>query len=90
MAHNKWNKCPNCGAILPHRIHEEYKNIVQFDANGYPSCEKHGAMNCVNKDRKLWRCITCGIGVSFTSVESFDEWVRIHKERTNLGIESEH
>jgi len=83
-------KCPNCGAIQPRRREEETKNIIQFDENGYPRCEKHGAMNCVSKDGRLWRCIQCGIGVSFTSVESFDEWVRIHKNRTALGIASEH
>lgn len=64
----------------PYKRGANYVNLVKFDANGYPSCEEHGAMNCVNKPRSLWRCIMCGIGVSFESVESFDNWLRIHRE----------
>lgn len=71
----------------PYKRKEGYKNIVQFDENGYPSCEKHGAMTCVNKQRLLWRCVTCGVGVSFEHVNVFDEWIRRQKQRTKLGIE---
>jgi hypothetical protein len=24
------------------------------------SCVDHGAMNCVNPERSIWRCLTCG------------------------------
>jgi hypothetical protein len=64
----------------PYKRKEEYKNIIQFDTNGYPSCEKHGAMNCVSKTRQLWRCIACGVGVSFGSIQAFDLWLSAHKE----------
>jgi hypothetical protein len=64
----------------PYKRKEEYKNIVQFDVNGYPSCEKHEAMNCVSQGRRMWRCIMCGVGVSFGSVEAFDRWLVSHKE----------
>ena len=60
----------------PYKKREKSQNIVQFDKRGYPSCEEHGAMNCVEKGRRLWRCIVCGVGVSFGS---FDEWIKIHK-----------
>lgn len=26
------------------------------------ACIDHGAMNCVNQDRTLWRCLMCGRG----------------------------
>lgn len=26
------------------------------------SCWDHGAMLCVNEDRTIWRCISCGAG----------------------------
>ena len=26
-------------------------------------CRKHGAMNCVSQDRKIWRCLTCHEGL---------------------------
>ncbi len=64
----------------PYKRKEDYKNIVQFDMNGYPSCEKHGAMNCVSKDRQLWRCIMCGVGVSFESIGAFDKWLDFHQK----------
>ncbi|MFA5307095.1 MAG: hypothetical protein WC365_06620 [Candidatus Babeliales bacterium] len=60
---------------------EETKNIIQFDVNGYPSCEVHGAMNCVSKNRKLWRCIACGVGVSFGNIEAFDRWLFVNQNR---------
>lgn len=56
----------------------ESKNIIQFDISGYPSCEKHGAMNCVSETRTLWRCLTCGVGVSFGDITSFDIWLKSH------------
>jgi hypothetical protein len=64
----------------PYKRKEEYKNIVQFDVDGYPGCEKHGAMNCVSQNRRMWRCIMCGVGVSFGSVEAFDRWLDSHKK----------
>lgn len=64
----------------PYKRKEGYKNIVQFDVNGYPACEEHGAMNCVNKSRQLWRCIMCGIGVSFASIKAFDKWLQLHRQ----------
>jgi hypothetical protein len=41
----------------------KYINLVKFDRKGYPSCEEHGAMNCVNHNRTLWRCLECHIGI---------------------------
>lgn len=26
------------------------------------NCHVHGAMNCVNPERTIWRCIECGVG----------------------------
>jgi hypothetical protein len=63
----------------PYKRGRGYVNLIMFDLNGYPSCEKHGAMNCVNKERSLWRCLTCGVGVSFGSVEAFDTWLASHR-----------
>lgn len=70
----------------PYKPGREYKNLVMFDASGYPSCEEHGAMACVNKERSLWRCIQCGVGVSFGDVLVFEEWLRIQHARAVLGI----
>jgi tRNA nucleotidyltransferase/poly(A) polymerase len=25
-------------------------------------CKEHGAMNCVNPERTIWRCLTCNVG----------------------------
>ena len=50
-----------------------YKNLVQFDDNGYPTCEEHGAMNCVNKDLTLWRCAECHIGIDIKNTYRFVE-----------------
>lgn len=55
-----------------------YINLVKFDKNGYPACEKHGVMLCVNESRTLWRCPTCNIGVSFDSSEELDKWLKLH------------
>jgi len=70
----------------PYKRGTQYVNLIRFDANGYPECEEHGAMNCVNKERSLWRCMACGVGVDFGDVLVFDEWVRLWTKRTNLGI----
>ena len=50
-----------------------YKNLVQFDENGYPKCEEHGAMNCVNKDLTLWRCPECHIGIDIKNIYRYVE-----------------
>lgn len=51
----------------------QYTNLIVFDKNGYPACEKHGALNCVNKERTLWRCSICHVGVSFAGFDEFKE-----------------
>lgn len=28
--------------------------------DGKPACIDHGAMNCVNIERSIWRCLMCG------------------------------
>jgi len=61
----------------PYKRKEGYKNIVQFGVDGFPRCEKHGAMNSVSKDGKLWRCLTCGVGFSFCSVCEMTGWAKI-------------
>lgn len=35
---------------------------VVRDDTGRPRCVDHGAMNVVNEDRSLWRCLACGRG----------------------------
>jgi hypothetical protein len=40
-----------------------YVNLVKFDTDGYPTCEKHGSMNCVNRERTIYRCPVCHIGI---------------------------
>ena len=66
--------CPSCGATntshnswckthLLKRKPNKYMNLVKFDSLGYPSCEEHGAMNCVNPNRTIWRCLQCNIGI---------------------------
>ena len=58
-----------------------YKNLIHFDENGYPTCEEHGAMNCVNKDLTLWRCTECHIGVDVRNIYRFVE----REVRSSLG-----
>lgn len=64
----------------------KYTNLIKFDENGYPLCEEHGAMLCVNEQGSLWRCPTCHIGVSFEHIRGFEEWIRLQKNRTELGL----
>jgi hypothetical protein len=56
-----------------------YVNRVMFDRNGYPSCEEHGAMNCVNKETTLWRCLACGIGIDFGTKENLKRWLKLFR-----------
>ena len=65
---------------------QAYVSLVKFDAHGYPMCEKHGAMNCVNNERSLWRCVTCHIGVDFGDVRVFEDWVRRWTQAADQGI----
>jgi hypothetical protein len=30
------------------------------EATGKPLCVRHGAMNCVNPELTIWRCLSCG------------------------------
>jgi len=69
----------------PAKREEGYKNLVKFDANGYPHCEEHGAMNCVNKETSIWRCTVCGVGFSLGSVEAFDLWLKTHQRVGDMG-----
>lgn len=60
----------------------QYVNLIMFDAKGYASCEQHGPMLCVNQEGTLWRCPTCGIGVSFDSRKQIDKWITINRTIT--------
>ncbi len=35
---------------------------VYWDPQNKVCCHRHRAMLCVSPDRKLWRCIACGVG----------------------------
>jgi len=59
------------------RITKGYISLVKFDRRGYPSCELHGAMHCVNKERSIWRCPICHIGVSFDIIRVFERWLML-------------
>jgi len=74
----------DCGGGDPPTM--TYNNLVKFDARGYPTCEEHGAMNCVNEERSLWRCSACHIGIDFGDVHVFDDWVRRWTQSANQGI----
>lgn len=74
----------------PKRKREKIDNnvaLLQFDSGGYPWCENHGAMTCINKPRSVWRCSVCGKGVSFKSVEALDEWIILHSTKSELLCE---
>lgn len=64
-----------------------YTNLVKFDGTGYPSCEKHGAMNCVNKERTLYRCPVCHIGIDVSFLFDFitREGKKYLDEMKNIG-----
>jgi len=38
-----------------------YKPLISDDKKTM-ICPKHGAMNCVSQDLRVWRCLACGIG----------------------------
>jgi len=48
-----WN--PGTGT---HGLHSVTGGRVGPDRWGKPWCARHGAMNAVNQDRTIWRCIT--------------------------------
>lgn len=33
------------------------KGLVSWDPDQKAVCSKHGAMNCVSADRRIWRCV---------------------------------
>lgn len=33
---------------------------LSYDEWNKPECCEHGAMNAVNRDRTIWRCVECG------------------------------
>ena len=59
---------PTTGA---HGLHSVSEGKVRPDEFGKPCCTQHGAMNAVNPDRTIWRCVhavpACGEG-------SYVEW----------------
>lgn len=64
----------------------EYINLVKFDTGNNLVCEEHGAMLCVNKDRSIWRCPVCNIGISLGSVESGEALMaKIQTKREDLA-----
>lgn len=71
--------CPNCkfyGIInLKEKkiIKRKYTALVKFDENGHIICELHGAMLCVNKDKTLYRCNICHIGMDLNNIHCFIE-----------------
>jgi hypothetical protein len=48
---------------------KKYVNLVKIVDNTV-SCEEHGAMLCVNREKTLYRCPACGVGLSieFTGI----------------------
>lgn len=44
-----------------------------FIAGTYPACSEHGAMNKVNADTEVWRCLNCNIGGDYTSTRTSAE-----------------
>jgi hypothetical protein len=71
-----------------HTKRQTYTNIVQFDERGYPACEKHGAMNSVNKEGTLWRCTTCGAAIDFKTKENCEYWLKVFEGKTKLDFTS--
>lgn len=43
--------------------------LATFPAGDYPACSKHGAMNCLGRERSIWRCLVEGCNAGA-------EWVR--------------
>lgn len=43
---------------------------VRFDGRLLPQCVDHGAMNAVNSDRTLWRCLMCGRGAYYDRAQA--------------------
>ena len=39
------------------------RGLVYWDERNKASCKKHGAMLCVSKDRRIWRCPACHVGL---------------------------
>lgn len=35
------------------------KEVILDDKWNKPECIEHKAMNCVNEERTIWRCLTC-------------------------------
>lgn len=41
-------------------MYDVSEGTVTLGADGKPSCRDHRAMNAVNPDRTIWRCLACG------------------------------
>jgi hypothetical protein len=52
------------------RKSRKYISLVQFTSLGYPTCELHGAMLCMNSDKTLWRCPDCNVGIDVSGMIS--------------------
>ncbi len=45
------------GKTGSHGMHSLSEGKVRWDPVQKAVCSKHGAMNCVSADRKIWRCV---------------------------------
>ena len=45
-----------------HGLHSVSEDRVFVHPHDKVRCREHGAMNAVNPERTIWRCLTCGVG----------------------------
>lgn len=53
---------PNYNPNVPNGSDSVSTGKVYWDDKSKVTCVTHGAMNAVNPDRTIWRCLACHVG----------------------------
>ena len=60
---------PNCSLEVKDGLHSVTEGRIFWTENNKVTCLEHGACNCVNKERTIWRCLTCHEGAYVPKIE---------------------
>ena len=55
-------KMPDCDLQVKDGMHSVSEGKIFWTDGNKVTCKEHGACNCVNKERTIWRCLTCHEG----------------------------
>ena len=60
---------PDCSLKVKDGLHSVSEGKIFWTENNKVTCREHGACNCVNKERTIWRCLTCHEGAYVPKIE---------------------